>query len=58
MQHYALIPFCSVLPFEKGRTPVLNAIPWITDSTTVQIIVIIVVVSQVSKLTNLHSRMD
>jgi hypothetical protein len=41
MQHYALIPFCSVLPFEKGRTPVLSATPWITDSTTVQNIIII-----------------
>jgi hypothetical protein len=34
MQHYALIPFCSALPFEKGRTPMLSAIPGITDSTT------------------------
>jgi hypothetical protein len=33
---------CSVLPFEKGKTPVLSATPWITDSTTVQNIVIIV----------------
>jgi hypothetical protein len=33
---------CSVLPFEKGRTLVLSAIPWICDSTTVQNIVFIV----------------
>jgi hypothetical protein len=45
MQHYARIPFCSALPFEKGRTPVLSATPWITDSTTVQNIVIIAIVS-------------
>jgi hypothetical protein len=32
---------CSILPFEKGMTPVLSATPWITDSTTVQNIVII-----------------
>jgi hypothetical protein len=32
---------CSVLPFEKGRTPVLSAIPWICDSTTIQNIVFI-----------------
>jgi hypothetical protein len=44
-QHYALIPFCSTLPFEKGRTPVLSATPRITDSTTVQNIVIIVGIS-------------
>jgi hypothetical protein len=46
MQHYALIPFCSALPFEKGKTPMLSAIPWITDSTTVQNIVIIAIVSK------------
>jgi hypothetical protein len=33
--------YCSVLPFVKGKTPVLSATPWITDSTTVQNIVII-----------------
>jgi hypothetical protein len=32
---------CSVLPFDKGSTTVLSATPWITDSTTVQNIVII-----------------
>jgi hypothetical protein len=32
---------CSALPLEKGRTLVLSATPWITDSTTVQNIVII-----------------
>jgi hypothetical protein len=36
---------CSALPFEKGRTPMLSAIPWITDSTIVQNLVIIVIVS-------------
>jgi hypothetical protein len=35
-------PFCSALPFEKDRTPVLSATPWITASTTVQNIVIII----------------
>jgi hypothetical protein len=45
MQHYALIPFCSAPPFEKGRTPLLSATPWITDSITVQNIVIIVAAS-------------
>jgi hypothetical protein len=38
----------SVLPFDKGRTPVLSAIPWITDSTTVQNIVIIAIVSNIT----------
>jgi hypothetical protein len=37
---------CSALPLEKGRTPVLSATPWITDSTTVQNIVIIAIVSK------------
>jgi hypothetical protein len=40
---------CSALPFEKGRTPVLSATPWITDSTTVQNIVIIAIVSKVQR---------
>src|SRR3954470_21063799 len=44
-QHYALIPFCSTLPLEKGRIPVFNAIPWITDSTQYKILVIIAVAS-------------
>jgi hypothetical protein len=30
---------------KKGKTPVLSAIPWITDSTTVQNVVIIAIVS-------------
>jgi hypothetical protein len=37
---------CSALPFEKGRTPMLSATPWITDSTTIQNIVIIAIVSK------------
>jgi hypothetical protein len=37
---------CNALSFEKGRTPVLSAIPWITDSTIVQNIVIIAIVSK------------
>jgi hypothetical protein len=37
---------CSVLPFEKDKTLVLSAIHWITDSTTVQNIVIIAIVSK------------
>jgi hypothetical protein len=37
---------CSALPFEKGRTPMLSATPWITDSTTVQNIVTIAIVSK------------
>jgi hypothetical protein len=37
----------SALPLEKGRTPVLSATPWITDSTTVQNIVIIAIVSNI-----------
>jgi hypothetical protein len=48
---------CSALPFEKGRTPLLSAIPWITDSTTVQNIVIIATVSKLqrrSSYTNLN----
>jgi hypothetical protein len=49
MQHYALIPFCCAPPFEKGKTPVLSAIPWITDSTTVQNIVIIAIVSKLQR---------
>jgi hypothetical protein len=36
---------CSALTLEKGRTTVLSATPWITDSTTVQNIVIIAIVS-------------
>jgi hypothetical protein len=39
---------CSVLPFEKGKTLVLSDILWITDSTTVQIIVNIAIVSNVT----------
>jgi hypothetical protein len=38
--------YCSALPLEKGRTPVLGATHWITDSTTVQNIVIIAIVSK------------
>jgi hypothetical protein len=45
---------CSALPFAKGRTPVLSAIPWITDSTTVQNIVIIAIVSNVTSQKQLH----
>jgi hypothetical protein len=37
---------CSALPLEKGRTPMLSATPWITDSTTVQNILIIAIVSK------------
>jgi hypothetical protein len=40
---------CSALPFEKGRTPVLSATPWITDSTTVQNIVIIAILSRLQR---------
>jgi hypothetical protein len=40
---------CSSLPFEKGKTHVLTAIPWITDSTTVQNIVIIAIVSKLQR---------
>jgi hypothetical protein len=36
---------CSALPFKKGRTSMLSVIPWITDSTRVQNIVIIAIVS-------------
>src|SRR3954463_15255479 len=36
---------CNALPLEKGITPVLSTIPWITDSTTEQNIVIIAVAS-------------
>ena len=36
---------CDALLLEKGRTHVFSAIPWITDSTTVQNIVIITVAS-------------
>jgi hypothetical protein len=43
---------CSALPFEKGRTPVLSAIPWITDSTTVQNIVIIAIVSKLHRISS------
>jgi hypothetical protein len=39
---------CSALPLEKGRTPVLSATPWITDSTTVQNIVIIAIASNIT----------
>jgi hypothetical protein len=39
---------CSALPFEKGRTPMLSAITWITDITTVQNIVIIAIVSNIT----------
>jgi hypothetical protein len=34
---------CSALPFEKSRTPMLSATPWITDSTIVQNMVIIAI---------------
>jgi hypothetical protein len=37
---------CSALPLEKGRTYMLSATPWITDSTTIQNIVIIAIVSK------------
>jgi hypothetical protein len=40
---------CSVLPLKKGMTPVLSATPWITDSTTVQNIVIIAIVSKLQR---------
>jgi hypothetical protein len=40
---------CSALPFEKGRTPVLCATRWITDSTIVQNIVIIVLTSKLQR---------
>ena len=43
-------PTCNALPLEKGRTPVFSAIPWITDSTTVQNIVIIAVASLLQRL--------
>jgi len=39
---------CSALPFDKGRTSVLSAIPRINDSTTVQNIVIIAIVSKLN----------
>jgi hypothetical protein len=39
---------CSALPLEKGRTPMLSATPWITDSTTVQNIVFIAIVSNIT----------
>jgi hypothetical protein len=39
---------CSALPLEKGRTPVLSAIPWIIDSTTVQKLVIIAIASNIT----------
>jgi hypothetical protein len=45
---------CSAIPFEKGRTPMLSATPWITDSTTVQNIVIIAIVSKLHL--QVHSR--
>jgi hypothetical protein len=54
MQHYALIPLCSALPLEKGKTPVLSAIPWITDSTTLQNVVIIAIVSIITTQIQLH----
>jgi hypothetical protein len=40
---------CSTLPFEKGRTPMLSATLWITDSTIVQNIVIIAIVSKLQR---------
>jgi hypothetical protein len=40
-QNFCHLPDCSALPFDKGRTPMLSATPWITDSTIVQNIVII-----------------
>ena len=54
MQHYALIPFCSALPFDKSRTTVLSAIPRINDSTTVQNIVIIAIVSNSTRWSWVH----
>jgi hypothetical protein len=39
---------CSALLFEKGRTPMLSAITWITDITTVQNIEIIAIVSNIT----------
>jgi hypothetical protein len=47
MKH--IMDFCSALPLEKGRTPVLSATPWITDSTTVQNIVIIAIASKLHR---------
>jgi hypothetical protein len=47
-----MIPFCSALPFEKGKTPVLSAIPRITDSTTVQNLVTIAVVSKFQRISS------
>jgi hypothetical protein len=41
----ALCNTCNALPLEKGRTPMFSATPWITDSTMVQNIVIIAIVS-------------
>ena len=56
MQHYALIPFCNALPFDKGRTHVFSAIPWITDSTTEQNIVIIAVASLLQRMIRYDKR--
>jgi hypothetical protein len=46
-KHY--IDECSALSLEKGRTPVLSATPWITDSIIVQNIVIIAIVSNLQR---------
>jgi hypothetical protein len=43
-----MIPFCSILSFEEGGTLVLSATPWIIDSTTVQNILIIKIVSNIT----------
>jgi hypothetical protein len=42
------LSLCSALPFEKDRTPVLSSTPWIIDSSTVQNIVIIAIVSKIT----------
>jgi hypothetical protein len=47
--HFVEVVLCSDLPLEKGKTPVLSAIPWITDSTTIQNIVIIAIVSKLQR---------
>jgi hypothetical protein len=58
------IKICSTLPFEKGKTPVLSVIPWIPNSTTIQNVVTIAIVSitttqmqlQMIQTLQLHSR--
>jgi hypothetical protein len=47
--HYFPLRRCSALPLEKGRTLVLSATLWITDSTTVQNIIIIATVSKLQR---------